>query len=245
MKRGKKMSELTFKNVKEGNFELAYKIPEEVGRRYESLISFNRGRDFNEEVVTYVGSFVKEFQSYLTDENEQEMNKRLVRYNKLVVELKTSIMNAVKIPSIMISGGSNYPSEKKRKEVERVHNLEGELYSDYGKHAKFMENTEKMFNPVLIQRREDAIKKKAEQGFQDTYVEIDHEEIVAYGIDLEGNRVYLETDGKPSDETRALLKKAAMRWSPKNVRWQRVLTDNAIRSIKREVFSKLNIEIEV
>lgn len=64
-------------------------------------------------------------------------------------------------------------------------------------------------------------------------------------IDLANKKYGKLTVIKLTGETRALLKKAAMRWSPKNVRWQRVLTDNAIRSIKREVFSKLNIEIEV
>lgn len=239
------MGELTFKNVKLGQYDLAYTIPEEVGRHYEELISFSRGRDFNREVRGYVEDFVKQFDWLVTPENEQALNDRLVAYNKLIVELKVNIMSATKIPSVMISGAGNYPTRQKQKELDRVHNLEGELYSDEGKNARFIQNTNQMFNPNIAARKAEAVRKKASEGFEDSHINIPHEEIIGYGVDLEGNRVYLETDGKPSDETRALLKNAAMRWSPKNQRWQRVLTKNAIYAIKKRVFEPLNIDIEV
>lgn len=60
-------------------------------------------------------------------------------------------------------------------------------------------------------------------------------------MDLEGDRIYITTNGKPSDEIRALLKKAALRWSPKNQRWQRILTVNAINSINRNVMNQLKL----
>ena len=104
---------LTFKAVESGNFDLVYTIPLEVGQRYEELTSFNRGRDFNSEVKTYMTGFVKRFKHCLTSENEQALNERLVKYNKLVVDLRTDILQSVKIPSIMICGGSNYPARKK------------------------------------------------------------------------------------------------------------------------------------
>ena len=36
--------DLNFKSVIERNFELVYKIPKEVGERYEELTSFDKGR---------------------------------------------------------------------------------------------------------------------------------------------------------------------------------------------------------
>lgn len=119
---------LTFKNVLSRNFDLEYEIPREVGEHYESLVSFNRGYDFNQEVRQYVVNFVEQFSEFLTLENEQQLNERLVKYNKLVVELKTNILKATTIPSVMICGPANYPTRRKQKEEERIYRLESELY---------------------------------------------------------------------------------------------------------------------
>ncbi|HCM90604.1 MULTISPECIES: hypothetical protein [Vagococcus] len=241
--------ELTFASVKNGEFELVYQIASEVGERYEDLTSFRRGRDFNVEVKGYIIDFVSKFQDLSTSENENELNERLVQYNKLVVDLRTSILQGTTIPSVMICGGANYPVRKKEKELARIHEREKELYSKSGKHAKFLNNTRKMFDPVLLDQQvktEKMRKERAEEkGWQSFYKELNHDELVGYGIDLENNRVYIKTDGKPCDETRTLLKKGSLRWSPKNERWQRILTDNAIYSIIRSVFNELELEVNV
>lgn len=242
------MSKLTFKNVINNDYELEHQLPKEICDRYEELTSFNRGRNFNFEIEGYVVSFVDDFKQFLTKENELEMNQRLVNYNKLVVELRSSIMNATKIPSVMICGPAKYPTRKKEKELARIHELERELYSNDGKHARFIENTRKMFDPVLIEsarKTEEMRKERSENnGWKSFYKEIDHEELAGYGIDLENNRIFVETHGKPTDEIRVLLKKSAMRWSPRNERWQRILTENAIRSINFNLFKELEIEGE-
>lgn len=145
----------------------------------------------------------------------------------------------------MISGGANYPTRRKNKELDRIHELERELYGQDGKHERFLDNTRKMFDPVLIEQREklkEKRKERAEQeGWQTFYSEFDHEEIIGYGIDLEDNRIYIITNGKPSDEIRSLLKSVAMRWSPKNKRWQRILTENAIRAIENKILNPLGL----
>ncbi|MEW3521213.1 hypothetical protein AB1I60_08485 [Enterococcus entomosocium] len=236
---------LTFEKVQQGNFELVYKIPKEVGQRYEELTSFYRGRDFNKEIESYIESFVNDFRSFVTPENEKALDERLVRYNKLVVELRTNILKATTIPSVMISGGANYPTRKKKRELDRIHELERELYSNDGKHERFLDNTRKMFDPVLIEQRENVdAKRKAkakEEGWQAFYSELEHEEIAGYGIDLEDNRIYIVTNGKSSEDIRGLLKSAAMRWSPKNKRWQRILTENAIRAIENKILIPLEL----
>lgn len=236
---------LTFKNVISKNFDLEYEIPREVGEHYESLVSFNRGYGFNKEIREFVISFVEQFSEFLTPENEQQLNERLVNYNKLVVELKTNILKATTIPSVMICGPANYPTRKKQKEEERIYQLESELYSKNGKHARYIENTRKMFDPVLIDQKIEIDKKRKEKaeekGWKDFYKELNHEELAGYGFDVENNRLYLVTHGKPSDDVRALLKKAALRWSPRNKRWQRILTVNAINSVNRNVMNGLGL----
>lgn len=225
---------------------IEYKIPDEVSIRYEELISFNRGIDFNKDVSDAIVDFRKQFSEYINDDNEESFEKRVNEFNKLYVDLMIGWMSAVKIPSVMIAGPARYPAERKRKEEERVHKLQGELYSNDGKMARFVKNTEKMFNPFYIQQRKELADKHLKQsknnGWADCYNEIDHDELDGYGIDLEANRIYIKTNGKPSDETRSLLKKAALRWSPKNKRWQRQLTENAIRSINRNVMESLGFE---
>ena len=225
---------------------IKYKIPEEVGRRYEELISFNRGRDFNKEVAGAIVGFREKFAEYINDDNEEAFENRVNEFNKLYVDLMIAWMSAVKIPSVMICGPAKYPTERKRKEEERVRKLQGELYSNDGKMARFVKKTEMMFNPFLIKQRKELADKHNKQandnGWLECYNEIDHDELDGYGIDLEANRIYIKTEGKPSEETRLLLKKAALRWSPKNKRWQRQLTENAIRSINRNVMESLGIE---
>ncbi|EMF0487721.1 hypothetical protein IDE18_001039 [Enterococcus faecium] len=237
--------DLNFRSVIERNFELVYKIPKEVGERYEELTSFDKGRDFNKEIREYVISFVEQFSEFLTPENERQFNERLVNYNKLVVELKTNILQATTIPSVMICGPANYPTRKKQKEEERIYQLESELYSNNGKHARYIENTRKMFDPVLIDQKIEIDKKRKEKaeekGWKDFYKKLNHEELAGYGFDVENNRLYLVTHGKPSDDVRALLKKAALRWSPRNKRWQRILTVNAINSVNRNVMNQLEL----
>ena len=65
---------LSFRSVIERNFELVYKIPKEVGERYEELTSFSRGRDFNKEIRDYIADFVDRFSEFLTQVNEQQLN---------------------------------------------------------------------------------------------------------------------------------------------------------------------------
>ena len=46
-------------------------------------------------------------------------------------------------------------------------------------------------------------------------------------------RLQLFFDGKPDEETRAVLKKNGFRWSPSNSAWQRQLTENAKYAVER------------
>lgn len=55
---------------------------------------------------------------------------------------------------------------------------------------------------------------------------------ITYREDPEQMRVQLIFDGKPAEDVRAILKKWAFRWSPRNQAWQRQLTDNGKRAAR-------------
>ena len=241
------MNYLTFENVENGIINLVYTIPTDVGTRYEDLTSFTRGRDFNQEIKRYMKDFVRTFSNYLTPQNEEALNNRLLSYNKLVVELRTAILRATTIPSVMICGGGNYPTKRKQKELERIERLERELYSKDGKHEKFLTNTRKMFDPIYQNQKANTQKmqkeRASENNWTDFFSTVEHSELEGYGIDIENNRVYIKTYDKPSEELRTLLKASALRWSPKNMRWQRVLTQNAIYTLESRLFEKINLPV--
>jgi len=231
---------LTFENVKRGAFELVYTIDEQVARQNHRNSSL--WRDYEPEakdniVKAYMKEFVDTFDDFVTEQNKEKLNERLRDYNKLIVELHEQVYRANKIPSSVIVGGANYPSAKKEAQNDRIHKLEGELYSDDGKRARFINNTHDMFNEKrLAYEQAKKAKKQSElaaAGLHETYEVVEHEELAGYGLDVEQNRVYVRTHGKPSAEIRNLLKKAGMRYSPKNVRWQRQITKNAFKSLER------------
>lgn len=65
-----------------------------------------------------------------------------------------------------------------------------------------------------------------------TPAEVEHDGIT-YREDPEQMRVQLIFDGKPAEDVRAILKKWSFRWSPRNLAWQRQLTDNGKRAARR------------
>lgn len=62
--------------------------------------------------------------------------------------------------------------------------------------------------------------------------EEDHDGIT-YREDPEQMRVQLIFAGKPAEDVRAILKKWAFRWSPRNQAWQRQLTENGKHAARR------------
>lgn len=52
-------------------------------------------------------------------------------------------------------------------------------------------------------------------------------------INQEVNRVQIIFDGKPDPDIRSELKSEGFRWAPSQGAWQRQLTDNAMRAVKR------------
>ena len=52
-------------------------------------------------------------------------------------------------------------------------------------------------------------------------------------VNTEMNRLQIIFDGKPDEAVRAELKGEGFRWAPSHKAWQRQLTDNALRAVRR------------
>lgn len=96
-------------------------------------------------------------------------------------------------------------------------------------------------NTAEIRRIKDRIaelerlKAEAEKQAEDKYPHIDGLEVVENAEEM---RIQLIFDGKPDEDTRALLKSNGFRWSPRFGAWQRQLTQNGIRATQK-VLEKL------
>ena len=88
-----------------------------------------------------------------------------------------------------------------------------------------------------IKERIAALEKEAQQAAANTGpVKGDGYELVE---NADMGRIQFIFDGKPDDDTRALLKENGFRWAPSQGAWQRMLNDNG-RSAARRVMQALN-----
>lgn len=80
--------------------------------------------------------------------------------------------------------------------------------------------------------RIEELKREKESCAEDRETEINGEPCTVVE-DADIMRLQIVFDGKPEADTRAMLKGAGFRWSPKNGAWQRQLTDNARIALAR------------
>lgn len=234
------------------------------------------------------------------EERIQRLFDRFV--DALAANVNASNNNTASCPSVMVSGGSNFPVQKKMKQNKRAEKLAEELeyilqipqkirdignntaiYSDDEDAIEALEaKAEKYRNALEIMKKRNAhyrkhgtmkgfegitderaeeldreiassfyqvpfppyeltsarqkikaaeerveqlkkLKASAEQTAGSEYPDIEGVEVVE---NTEAMRIQLIFDGKPDDETRAVLKHRGFRWSPSFGAWQRQLTDN-------------------
>lgn len=104
------------------------------------------------------------------------------------------------------------------------------------------EYNDKLEKPLITKRhkiwklRELAEDKKAEEPKENKTYQMDGFEIV---INHTENRLQIVHESKPGKEVIAYLKKNGFRWSPKNTAWQRILTGNAMFSV-RQMYGKFD-----
>lgn len=109
--------------------------------------------------------------------------------------------------------------EEIRADMERGFNLEGKPYPSWA-----LSN-----NNASIRRYKERLKKLEEikaKGTKETGSDSLQLEGVKVVENTEVMRIQLIFDGKPDEETRALLKRNGFRWSPRFTAWQRNLNDN-------------------
>ena len=120
-------------------------------------------------------------------------------------------------PSMMITGGSNFPVRRKEKQ----NNMMGKHWTEYEYIMKIKEDIAYL---KIAENRQAKQGTATAETFDNPFFEVVQNE--------EDNRLQLIFEGKPDEATRNLLKHNGYKWSGKNVCWQRQLTVNARHSVR-------------
>jgi len=117
----------------------------------------------------------------------------------------------------MITGPANFPADRNRKRMD----TEMKRWNEFSEFADGAQEWMRRRNNSAAR----AILSKEAKA-------VDHKEQVFGSVRVVYNktidRIQLIFPGKPSDEDRAILKKRAFRWSPREGAWQRKLTNNGV-----------------
>lgn len=82
-----------------------------------------------------------------------------------------------------------------------------------------------------VQQRIEELERMAGTSYSD--IDFDGGKVI---FDRKSNRIMILFDNKPEEEIRTELKSNGFRWAPSHHAWQRQLTENAVRSVKRLSF---------
>lgn len=117
----------------------------------------------------------------------------------------------------MVTGPARFPVERNRKAMDAEQKRAEEFWQHANSAAYFMRRQQRS--------AERAAKSEAAR-------EIEHKEQTFGGVRVIYNktldRIQLVFPSKPDDEQRAILKRRAFRWSPREGAWQRQLTRNGV-----------------
>lgn len=196
-----------------------YEINEEQARRAKAMWSFTdyengTETEYYKRQVDYAYNLCAEAPT----EYQQKAYELADRYSKkLANHINKGFNIEMMCPSIMISGGSNFPTRKKEKQNERRENhmKEYDYIQDY---------LNKLENIKYYKPRVEKQGVARELNLDNKYFKVIQNE--------ELNRLQLVFENIPSSEVRDILKSNGFKWSPKNQTWQRQLTNNAIYSVK-------------
>lgn len=202
-----------------------YPVSEKLAQMHKEMISFD---DYKPGSVTteyrqYVDKAYKAAESSSDPEKSLYLAdcfaKRLARW------FDDMNRNGASCPSILICGGSNFPTRKKEKQNAR-HDT---LMKQYNSIMHMIHKIEHPRNYEIV---------------RDTMAAAEFENVLYFDtvFNTEENRLQLIFDGKPDENVRSILKTNGFRWSNRFKAWQRQLTENAIAAVWR-VVDKLD-EIE-
>lgn len=204
-----------------------YPVSEELARRHKEMISFD---DYKQGKVTaeYQAQVSEVFELCRASSDPEKSLYIADLYSKKLARWYDDFnRNGASCPSILICGGSNFPTRKKEKQNARYETLMNQY------------NT--------IQHMKDKIKRPHGYEIRRQTITAEEFENVLYFetiINETENRLQLVFDGKPEPEQITALKHNGFRWSPRFKAWQRQLTENAICAAWQVVkdFDKLEEE---
>lgn len=242
-----------------------YPINEDAARRAKNMNSFS---DYKEgsatasyrKAVDEAAALAERQKARVDPMYHEKIDRLLDLYaRKLAENMNAGFSIDARCPSILISGGSNFPVRKKEKqnaardrnmaEWRRIQGLldkirgvgTGGISSDdpqalaklEAKLAKLEKHQElmKAANAAIrMKDKEKGDKRLAELGYTPEGWEFDGGQVV---VNTDENRLQIIFDGKPDADLRAELKSEGFRWAPSQGAWQRQLTDNAFRAARR------------
>ena len=202
-----------------------YPVSEKLAQMHKEMISYD---DYKP------GSVTAEYRQYVDKaykaaENSSDPEKSLYLADCFAKRLARWFddmnRNGASCPSIMICGGSNFPTRKKEKQNARHDTL-----------MKQYNSIMHMINKIEHPRNYEIVR--------DTMTAAEFENVLYFDtiLNTKENRLQLVFDGKPDENVRAILKANGFRWSGRFRAWQRQLTENAVAAVWR-VVAKLD-EIE-
>lgn len=194
-----------------------YPVSEKLAQMHKEMISFD---DYKE------GSQTAEYKQYVNKayklaENSSDPEKSLYLADCFAKRLARWFddmnRNGASCPSILICGGSNFPTRKKERQNARYDTLMHQYH-------KIMGMLDKIKKPHGYEIVRDNITDEFENVLYFDTV-----------INTEENRLQLIFDGKPGENVRSILKANGFRWSGRFKAWQRQLTENAVCAVWRVV----------
>lgn len=204
-----------------------YTINEEAARRANDMNSF---RDYKAGSATAeyrrmvdAATELAERQKQRVDPMYHEKIDRLLEIycRKLAENMNASYSIEARCPSILISGGGNFPV-RKFQSTRPSRGATGRI----GYPAYELQNNNA--NIRRIRGRIAELKKRTENTPEGW--EFDGGRVV---VNTAENRLQIIFDGKPDADIRTELKGEGFRWAPSQGAWQRQLTDNAMRAARR------------
>lgn len=180
------------------------------------LLSFDPEKRGDRTIEDYSQELTEDLESLPEDQRERYQNK----YRQLLSSWLYSQGNTA---SAMITGPSNFPTDRMRKRRGWADNKYTAFRQWRSNYLKAIARNEKKATIVLNP-----------EGKVNTQEEINGVLIVT---NHEIDRVQIVFQGKPAAEVLKQLKESAWKWSPRNTAWQRKLTGNALWAAKRIVKS--------
>lgn len=217
----------------------------EIGTRCPSVLICGAGNFPTRKKETQIAAWDKNMENWRKADHYLDMLKRA---HTLAVKsddpevldfLRAKLAGLEEAHALMVSANAYYRKNKTLEGFEGIpadtmawitrpgvylpggRNGDGSPLAFYGKPFPTYELTNSNANIKRVKQRIETLEAvKASKSIEEEH------DGYTYREDAEAMRVQLRFDGKPDDETRALLKRNGFRWAPSQGVWQRQLNDN-------------------